>query len=79
MLLGAYITRYYPARNRATGIGWALGIGRFSAIAGSLIGGALAQGGVALAWNFYVYAAVGLMAAIAVLLVPRQRAASSRD
>ena len=79
MLLGAYITRYYPARNRATGIGWALGIGRFGAIAGPLIGGALAQGGVALEWNFYVFAAVGLMAAIAVLLVPRQRAASSRD
>ncbi|OLL27440.1 hypothetical protein BTH42_32955 [Burkholderia sp. SRS-W-2-2016] len=70
MLLGAYITRYYPPRNRATGIGWALGIGRFGAIVGPLIGGALAQAGAPLPWNFYAFAGAGLAAALAVLAVP---------
>ncbi|TDG06406.1 MFS transporter [Paraburkholderia guartelaensis] len=70
MLLGAYITRHYPPRNRATGIGWALGIGRFGAIAGPLIGGALAQAGAPLPWNFYAFAGAGLAAALAVLAVP---------
>ncbi|WP_233888015.1 MFS transporter [Paraburkholderia flagellata] len=72
MLLGAYITRYYPPRIRATGIGWALGIGRFGAIAGPLIGGALAQADAPLPWNFYAFAGTGLAAAAAVLAVPRQ-------
>lgn len=74
MLLGAYITRYYPPRNRATGIGWALGIGRFGAIAGPLIGGALAQAGAPLPWNFYAFAGAGFAAAIAVLAVPEHAA-----
>ena len=74
MLLGAYITRYYPPRNRATGIGWALGIGRFGAIAGPLTGGALAQAGAPLSWNFYAFAGAGLAAAVAVLAVPKHAA-----
>ncbi|HKR38564.1 MAG TPA: MFS transporter [Paraburkholderia sp.] len=76
MLLGAYITRYYPPRNRATGIGWALGIGRFGAIAGPLIGGALAQAGAPLPWNFYAFAVAGLAAVLAVLAVPRHATGS---
>ncbi|RQM53623.1 MFS transporter [Burkholderia vietnamiensis] len=70
MLLGAYITRYYPPHSRATGIGWALGIGRFGAIAGPLIGGWLVQIGAPLPWNFYAFAGAGVAAAVAVLLVP---------
>ncbi|WP_322084237.1 MFS transporter [Burkholderia sp. BCC1972] len=70
MLLGAFITRYYPPHNRATGIGWALGIGRFGAIAGPLIGGWLAQAGAPLPWNFYAFAGAGVAAAVAVLVVP---------
>ncbi|MBN3811600.1 aromatic acid/H+ symport family MFS transporter [Paraburkholderia sp. Ac-20347] len=73
MLLGGYVTQYYPPHNRATGIGWALGIGRFGAIAGPMIGGVLAQWNVVLAWNFFVFAAAGLLAAIAVLMVPNRR------
>ncbi|MBE2966635.1 MFS transporter [Burkholderia cepacia] len=70
MLLGAYITRYYPPHNRATGIGWALGIGRFGAIAGPLIGGWLVQAEAPLPWNFYAFAGAGVAAAVAVVLVP---------
>jgi AAHS family 4-hydroxybenzoate transporter-like MFS transporter len=37
----AMVAALYPARIRSTGIGWALGIGRFGGIAGPAIGGAL--------------------------------------
>jgi AAHS family benzoate transporter-like MFS transporter len=70
MLLGAYITRYYPPANRATGIGWALGVGRFGAIAGPLIGGFMAQIDAPLTWNFYAFAIAGVAAACVLALVP---------
>ncbi|MCA3778159.1 MAG: aromatic acid/H+ symport family MFS transporter [Burkholderia sp.] len=78
MLLGAFITRYYVPHNRATGIGWALGIGRFGAIAGPLIGGWLAQSGAPLPWNFYAFAGAGLTAAVAVLAVPKTNSSIKR-
>jgi AAHS family 4-hydroxybenzoate transporter-like MFS transporter len=37
----AMVAALYPARIRSTGIGWALGIGRFGGIAGPAIGGTL--------------------------------------
>jgi MFS transporter, AAHS family, 4-hydroxybenzoate transporter len=37
----AMVAALYPARIRSTGVGWALGIGRFGGIAGPAIGGAL--------------------------------------
>ncbi|SAL83627.1 major facilitator transporter [Caballeronia arvi] len=70
MLLGAYITRYYPPANRATGIGWALGVGRFGAITGPLIGGLLAQANAPLSWNFYAFAVAGVAAAAVLAWVP---------
>jgi AAHS family benzoate transporter-like MFS transporter len=70
MLLGAYITRYYPSTSRATGIGWALGVGRFGAIAGPLIGGLMVQLDAPLTWNFYVFAIAGVAAACVLALVP---------
>ncbi len=70
MLLGAYITRHYPSSSRATGIGWALGIGRFGAIVGPLVRGVLAQAGAPLPWNFCAFAAVGVAAGIMLMFVP---------
>jgi AAHS family benzoate transporter-like MFS transporter len=37
-----------------------------------LIGGALAQAGAPLPWNFFAFAGAGLAAAIAVLGVPKR-------
>ena len=34
MIVNAYVTEHYPAANRATAIGWALGVGRTGAILG---------------------------------------------
>lgn len=39
--LNAFAPGYYPTEFRATGVSWMLGIGRFGAIFGSLIGGAV--------------------------------------
>jgi benzoate transport len=71
VLVYAYVTRYYPAEARATSIGWASGIGRLGAITGPIVGGFLVGAGVAVPWGFYAFAATGLAALLAVLLVPR--------
>ena len=71
VLVYAYIGRVYAAENRATGLGWAAGVGRLGAIAGPAIGGALLSAGMAFPWGFYIFAVVGLFGAIAVSLVER--------
>lgn len=65
----------YPTAIRATGIGWALGIGRVGSIVGPLVGGAL----LALHWAtgdlFLVAAVPALCAALASLALARGRPA----
>ncbi|OAS19600.1 MFS transporter [Methylobacterium platani] len=65
----------YPTAIRATGIGWALGIGRAGSIVGPLVGGAL----LALHWAtgelFLVAAVPALCAALAALALARGRPA----
>jgi AAHS family 4-hydroxybenzoate transporter-like MFS transporter len=39
--MNAVTANIYPVSVRATGIGWALGVGRFGAIIGPMIGGLL--------------------------------------
>ena len=60
---------YYPTTMRATGLGWALGIGRVGAICGPLIGGLLIQ----MRWDnarlFAVVAIPALLAALAIMLM----------
>lgn len=70
-LLNVYVTRYYPPHARATGIGWALGVGRFGAILGPVIGGAVLASGADLAWNFFIFAAVAVLGLSVVALVPQ--------
>jgi MFS transporter, AAHS family, 4-hydroxybenzoate transporter len=43
--MNAVTASFYPAAIRATGVGWALGIGRIGSIAGPLVGGALMKSG----------------------------------
>lgn len=63
----------YPTHIRATGVGWALGVGRIGAIVGPLAGGAL----LAAAWSpasiILVAAVPAVLAAAAVLLLGRVR------
>ncbi|MBB5853749.1 MFS transporter [Amycolatopsis umgeniensis] len=80
VLVYAYIGKTYPDAMRATGIGWAAGVGRIGAISGPILGGALLSAGIAYPWGFYAFAAVGALGAAAVtgVRVGRARAAVSR-
>jgi AAHS family benzoate transporter-like MFS transporter len=71
MIVNAYVTEHYPSASRASALGWALGIGRAGAILGPLVGGFLLAAGFALNWNFYFFAAVGLVAAALCAIVPK--------
>ncbi|SDN94824.1 MFS transporter [Lentzea jiangxiensis] len=65
VLVYAYAGRVYE-ENRATGIGWAAGVGRLGAISGPLLGGALLTAGLAHPWGFYAFALVAALGATAV-------------
>jgi len=65
----AFTGNYYPAAMRATGVGWALGIGRFGSIFGPLIGGVLIGLDVPTPRLFLLFAVPALVAASCVLLV----------
>jgi AAHS family 4-hydroxybenzoate transporter-like MFS transporter len=62
---------FYPTSIRATGVGWALGIGRVGSIVGPLVGGAL----LTMKWStgavFMAAAAAALCAALAAFLLSR--------
>ena len=70
---------FYPTSVRATGVGWALGIGRVGSIVGPLVGGVL----LSLKWNagevFLVAALAALCAAIAAFLLGRLAGLSGRS
>jgi AAHS family 4-hydroxybenzoate transporter-like MFS transporter len=62
---------YYPTSVRATGVGWALGIGRVGSIVGPLVGGVL----LTMKWSagevFIAAAAAALCAALAAFFLSR--------
>ncbi len=65
--LNAFAPGYYPTECRATGVSWMLGIGRFGAIFGSLIGGAILSMGLGLSLLFAVLSLPAFVAALAIL------------
>lgn len=65
--LNAFAPGYYPTDFRATGVSWMLGIGRFGAIFGSLIGGAILSLGLSLPFLFTVLGLPAFVAALAIL------------
>jgi AAHS family 4-hydroxybenzoate transporter-like MFS transporter len=62
---------FYPTALRATGVGWALGIGRVGSIAGPLIGGALLAAKWSAASVFATAAIAALCAALAAFFLSR--------
>jgi benzoate transport len=63
----------YPAAVRATGMGWAVGIGRLGAILAPLVSGALLDAGWAPARLYFLFSAPLVVAALAMLVIgPRQ-------
>ncbi|MFJ2426981.1 MFS transporter [Pseudomonas sp. NPDC087804] len=65
--LNAFAPGYYPTDCRATGVSWMLGIGRFGAIFGSLIGGAVLSLGLGLPLLFALLSVPAFIAALAIL------------
>lgn len=62
----ALCANFYPTALRATGIGWAMGLGRVGAIAGPIFGGQMLKAGVPLSHLFLTVGAISLLAAGAV-------------
>ncbi|TCK20772.1 MFS transporter [Pseudonocardia endophytica] len=79
VIVYAYVGRHYPAHARASALGAASGIGRLGAISGPLIAGSLVAAGIAYPWGFYVFAAVALAGAVAIVAVRRRDAADDRE
>ena len=75
-LLNALSGMFYPAEIRATGSGWALGIGRAGAAIGPSVGSALGALGLARNQLFYLEAAPFVIGAAAIFLVRLQRRGS---
>lgn len=79
ILVNAYTANFYPAHMRATGLGWALGIGRLGAIMGPIYGAFVLESGWGLDANFYAFALPALIGAAAMLLIPRGVLAAGRN
>jgi MFS family permease len=64
----------YPTAVRTTGMGWAIGIGRFGAILAPLVSGALLDRGWLPAQLYFFFSAPFVVAALAILLIGPARA-----
>ncbi|WP_233549451.1 MFS transporter [Lysinibacillus yapensis] len=72
-IVQAYVSQYYPPFIRSTALGMASGIGRFGGMMGPILGGFLLGAGLSMELNFLAFAIPGLIAAIALSLVPEKR------
>ncbi len=68
----AFVGNYYPSHVRASGIGWALGVGRLGGILGPYVIGMLIEGGAAPRTLFELCAIPGLFSAAAIWFVARK-------
>jgi AAHS family 4-hydroxybenzoate transporter-like MFS transporter len=73
----AFAGNYYPASIRATGVGWALGIGRLGSILGPVVGGLLITFQVSTPALFGLFAVPALLAAICAISIKRSPEQSS--
>jgi AAHS family 4-hydroxybenzoate transporter-like MFS transporter len=67
--LNAVSATLYPTAARATGVGWALGVGRFGAIVGPFAAGSLMAAGIPLGHLFWLAIIPTLVCAVAVILL----------
>jgi len=63
----------YPAQLRATGIGWAIGVGRGGAVIGPMLGGYMMAAQAPLAFLFLAYCVPLVICAVAAFLVERNK------
>ena len=72
----AYVGQFYPAAVRATGIGWASGVGRSGAILAPIVIGTLVSMKLPLPQNFLAMAVPAIVATVAVLMIDHRQSAS---
>lgn len=72
----AYAGQFYPMAVRATGIGWASGVGRSGAILAPIVIGALVSLSLPLQQNFMAIAVPAVIAMVAVMRIDHRRSAS---
>jgi len=76
IVANAYTGQFYPMAVRATGLGWALGVGRSGAILAPILIGVLVGMKLPLQQNFVAIAIPAVIGMIAVLLINHDRSAS---
>ncbi|WP_061960126.1 MFS transporter [Cupriavidus pauculus] len=76
IVANAYTGQFYPTPIRATGLGWALGIGRSGAILAPIVIGMLVGMKLPLQQNFVAIAIPAVIGMVAVLLIDHRRSAS---
>ncbi|MDI3410631.1 MFS transporter [Bacillus sonorensis] len=69
-----YISEYYPKEIRATGIGWALGIGRIGAIIAPSLFAFILSTGIDPARAFMTFAIPSLIGALGIMLIQENHA-----
>jgi MFS transporter, AAHS family, benzoate transport protein len=72
LILTGYLADYLAPMVRSAGTGWALSFARIGALMGPLLGGYVASLSVGPQWNFYVFAVVAAIAAVATALIPKK-------
>lgn len=65
------VARFYPARLRATGVGWSFGVGRLGGVVGPALAGVLLAADIGFARLMFVVGSLSVLSAIAVLLLGR--------
>lgn len=71
--MNALAASIYPTASRATGVGWALGIGRWGSILGPIIGGAMLARELGMPVYFTFFGSILLLSALAIFAVGRHQ------
>ncbi|MFW0796826.1 MFS transporter [Gordonia sp. CPCC 205515] len=78
-MLNDHIATFYPAPIRATGLGWALGVGRTGAIVGPTYGAAFVAGGSAVIVSSLAFAVPALVGCAIMSTLPRRPRGATLD
>ncbi len=71
-VLNDFIARFYPTANRASGLGWALGIGALGSILGPSFGAAAIASGSPLNATATGFAITAVLGAVVIICTPRK-------
>ncbi len=70
--VSGFVGVYYPSTARGTALGLSLGLGRLGGVCGPIIAGIIVGSSLGTDWAYYLFAVIGVLAAVLVVLVPRR-------